>query len=77
LSAQVADVGENESVVEVHETEGDELKTAFNTKFLMDMINSMDGDEVLFESNGITAPGVFKDKDDKDFLHIIMPMRLD
>jgi len=77
LSAQVADVGENESTVEVHDAEGDTLRTAFNTKFLSDMIGVVNGDEVLFESNGVTAPGVFKDKDDKEFLHIIMPMRLD
>ncbi len=77
LSAQVADVGENESTVEVFDTEGDKMKTAFNTRFLLDMIGIMEGDEILFESNGVTAPGVFKDKDDEDFLHIIMPMRTD
>lgn len=77
LSAHVADVGENESTVEVHDAEGDVFKTAFNTKFLSDMINAMNGEEIMFESNGTTAPGVFKDKDDKEFLHIIMPMRLD
>jgi len=77
LSAQVADVGENESTVEVHDVKGEILKTSFNTRFLADMINSLDGEEIIFESNGVTAPGVFKDKDDKNFLHIIMPMRLD
>lgn len=77
LSAQVADVGENESSVEVHTVEGDNLKTAFNTRFLADMIGAIEGEEIVFESNGVTAPGVFRDKDDKTFLHIIMPMRLD
>lgn len=77
LSAQVADVGENESSIEVHEVEGDSMKTAFNTRFLSDMVNAIEGEEILFESNGVTAPGVFRDKDDKDFLHIIMPMRID
>lgn len=78
LSAQVADVGENESIVEVHDAEfEEELKTGYNISFLNDMINIMEGDEISFETNGVTAPGVFKDKEDKDFLHIIMPMRLD
>ncbi len=77
FSAQVADVGENESTVEIHEIDGGKLKTGFNIGFLNDMINAVEGDEINFESNGVTAPGVFKDKDDKDFLHIIMPMRLD
>lgn len=77
LSAQVADVGENESTVEVHDIEGDAFKTGFNVGFLSDMIGSIDGDEIEFESNGVTAPGVFKDTGDKNYLHIIMPMRLD
>ncbi|MBN2016453.1 DNA polymerase III subunit beta [Candidatus Dojkabacteria bacterium] len=77
LSAQVADVGENESIVEVHDVEGDSLKTGYNVGFLSEMINAIEGEEVLFETNGVTAPGVFKDSEDKDFLHIIMPMRLD
>ncbi len=77
LSAQVADVGENESNVEVYDVQGENLKTAFNTSFLNDVISVIEGEEIIFETNGATAPGVFKDKDDKDLLHIIMPMRLD
>jgi DNA polymerase-3 subunit beta len=77
LSAQVADVGENESTVEVHDVEGDDLKTGFNVGFLNEMLTAFEGEEIEFESNGVTAPGVFKDSEDKDYLHIIMPMRLD
>ena len=77
LSAQVADVGENESSVEIHDVQGSKLKTGYNIRFLQDMINAIEGEEIAFETNGVTAPGVFRDKDDKDFLHVIMPMRLD
>jgi len=77
LSAQVADIGENESSVDVHDVAGENMKTAFNTKFLSDMVNVIEGEEISFESNGVTAPGVFLDKKDKDFLHIIMPMRIE
>lgn len=77
MSAHVADVGENESTVEIHDTAGDGFKTAFNTRFLLDFVNAVSGEEIVFESNGITAPGVFKDKEEKDLLHIIMPMRLE
>jgi DNA polymerase-3 subunit beta len=77
LSAQVADVGENESSLEILDVKGADLKTGYNIKFLMDMLNAIDGEDVYFEANGVTAPGVFKDAEDKDFLHIVMPMRLD
>lgn len=77
LSANVVDVGNNESSVQISKTEGESLDTAYNAKFLMDMINSMKSDEIVYETSGITAPGVFKDKKDKSYLHIIMPMRIE
>lgn len=77
LLATVVDVGNNESKVAIKSPEGEKLETAYNIKFMMDMINAIGGDEIIYETEGITAPGVFKDKEDPDFLHIIMPMRLD
>ncbi len=77
LSAGVVDIGSNQSDIKVTKVEGEEVETAFNIKFLQDMLNSITGDEILFESNGTASPGVFKDKDDENFLHIIMPMKLD
>lgn len=75
--SNVVDIGNNESKLTVLRPKGDRLETAYNIKFLQDMLNSVDGDEILYESEGITSPGVFKDKKDPDYLHIIMPMRLD
>lgn len=77
LSAVVVDVGNNESSIDISAPVGEKLETSFNAKFMQDMLNSMDSDEIVFESNGITAPGVFKDKKNEGYLHIIMPMRLD
>jgi len=77
LAANVVDVGSNESKIKVSEVEGDELETGFNVKFLQDMAGSISSKEIKFQSNGPTAPGVFLDTKDKDFLHVVMPMRLD
>jgi DNA polymerase-3 subunit beta len=77
LSAKVEDMGNNESQAELIETTGESFETAFNGKFLSDMLSSMQGDTISFEANGITAPGVFKDSEDEDYLHIIMPMRIE
>lgn len=77
LSAKVQDIGNNESKAEVDEVEGENFETAFNGKFLNDFLGAISGDTVVFESNGITAPGVFKDSGDEEFLHIIMPMRIE
>jgi DNA polymerase-3 subunit beta len=77
LSAKVQDIGNNESQAVLEEVEGEDYETAFNAKFLNDMLNAISGKTIIFESNGITAPGVFKDSKDKDYLHIIMPMRIE
>jgi len=77
LAASVVDVGQNESTASLVEVEGDKLETAYNAKFLSDMLNAVKGEEIIFETNGVTAPGVFKDKEDPEFLHIIMPMRIE
>lgn len=77
LSASVVDVGKNKSQLSVNELLGDDLETAYNIRFLTDMTNAIKSTTIHFESNGSVAPGVFLNPEDKDFIHIIMPMRLD
>lgn len=77
LEASVIDVGNNDSSVDISKVEGETFKTAYNVKFINDMLGTISGDEVVYETNGATSPGVFKDKDDKNYIHIIMPMRLE
>lgn len=57
-------------------TEGEETIIAFNCRFLKDMLSAVKSDEVVFELNGSTSPGVFKDPKDDSFLHLIMPIRI-
>jgi DNA polymerase-3 subunit beta len=76
LSTRVADVGNSQSSAEVKEIDGDDYETAYNARYLLEMINSMDGDDITFETNGVASPGVFKDSQDEDYLHIVMPMRM-
>jgi DNA polymerase III sliding clamp (beta) subunit (PCNA family) len=41
------------------------------------MVGSMVSEEIIFESNGPTAPGLFRDPKDSEYMHVIMPMRLE
>lgn len=77
LSTSVIDIGNNESEIKIKEIEGDDFETAFNVKFLQDMVNTISGDILIFQTNGPTAPGVFIDPKDKDFIHVVMPMRVE
>ncbi len=76
VSASLAEVGENESSFDA-KIEGEPLRIGFSGKFLTDMLSCMSGDTIIFEGSNATAPGVFRSKGDDNYLHIIMPMRID
>lgn len=77
LYTKVVDVGNNESSLNLKDLEGSDFETAFNVKFLSDMISTIEAEEFFFETNGSMAPGVFLDPKDSDFVHVVMPMRVE
>jgi DNA polymerase-3 subunit beta len=69
--------GEEENVAFQEITlEGEEHKVAFNFKFLLDFLNHVDDEKIIIELLRSNAPVVFKSEKNKDFLHIIMPVRI-
>ncbi len=56
--------------------EGEPQKIAFNYKFLLDFLNHTEGESIEIEILRPDAPVVFKTEGEKDFLHIIMPVRI-
>ncbi len=52
------------------------LTIAFNYRFLEDFLNSVKSDDIQIELSGSNSPGVFTDPNDSDFLHLIMPVRM-
>lgn len=75
VSAKTAAVGENTVEVEAA-LDGEENEIAFNARYLLDALQGIEGQELLFEMTGPLNPGVFKIKGDDSFLHLIMPIRL-
>lgn len=75
MSANSPQVGENTSEIEV-KTDGEEGEIAFNFRFLLDLLNAVKDEEIIFEMSGPLNPGVFKSASDDSFLHIIMPVRV-
>lgn len=55
---------------------GIEFVSAFNYKFLEDFLHSVTGEEVLIEFTTPDKAGVFKDTLDPDYLHLIMPVKI-
>ncbi|BCX13648.1 MAG: DNA polymerase III subunit beta [Candidatus Dojkabacteria bacterium] len=76
LIANVAEVGNNVTTVAIQKAEGpSDLNTAYNLRYLQDLVNHVTGKFIIFESKGALAASVFKDTADKNFLHLIMPLR--
>lgn len=76
LSANSPQVGEDKDFIEA-KTEGEDMETAFNYRFLLDLLTNFPDKEVVFESSGQLSPGVFKSTTpSSSFLHLIMPVRV-
>lgn len=52
------------------------LTIAFNYRFLEDFLNAVKGEDVQIELIDANSPGVFTDPKNSDFLHLIMPVRM-
>lgn len=73
--ATSSQVGSNEAQTEIELTgRGGEI--AFNYRYLLEMLTSVDGEDVDFEMIESLNPGRLSLPDDKDYFHIIMPVRL-
>ncbi len=75
MSANSPQVGENTNCLEI-KLEGEKVEIAFNFRFLQGFLNAISAQEIIIETNGSLSPGVFRESGNNDFLHIIMPVRL-
>lgn len=56
--------------------EGEDQRVAFNYRFLIDLLNHLDTKKVIIELLRSDAPAVFKTEKNPNYLHIIMPVRI-
>lgn len=75
ISSNSPQSGENKINLEV-KNEGDGGEIAFNARYLIDFLNVVKSDLIEFQMSDALSPGVFSPADDKSFLHVIMPIRL-
>jgi len=67
--------GQNEAFQEA-KLEGDEQTVAFNFKFLLEFLNNSGAKQITVEILRPDAPVVFRVDNQKNFIHIIMPIRI-
>ena len=79
LSAESQSSGSQETKVDakvVGPVDKKGFKIAFNYRFLEDFLSVVKDDEVQIELSATNAPGIFRDPKDPDYLHLIMPVKL-
>jgi len=75
VSSNNPQMGENKITLEI-KNEGEGGSIAFNSRYLLDFLNSVKSDLITFEMTTSLNPGIFKPANDKSYLHVIMPIRI-
>ncbi len=75
LGANTPEIGENETKISAR-IEGEGLNVAFNNRYLSDCLSNITDTEIIFQASGELSPGLFTSSKDENFLHIIMPVRV-
>jgi DNA polymerase-3 subunit beta len=75
ISTPATQVGEEEGELPIS-LDGDPGKIALNSEFVLDILGNLGEDQVELGINDSTSPAVFKPVGKDDFVHIIMPLKL-
>jgi DNA polymerase III subunit beta len=75
VSTDETRVGEEKAEMDV-KINGENNKIALNAQYLLDVLNCIQGDKVLLEVEDKLSPAVVKSAKDKDYVYIIMPLKI-
>jgi DNA polymerase III subunit beta len=77
ITSQSADIGDAKVVIPV-DYNGSSVTIGFNAQYLLDFLNNLNAEEILFEFKDEQSPALMKPaKDDGyDYKYVVMPMRL-
>ena len=64
--------GENDSIIDTKVDKPGRVN--FNSRFLLDALNSLSSKEIEFEFSGHITPTVLRNKKDNKYTHIVMPL---
>ncbi|MDD3013808.1 MAG: DNA polymerase III subunit beta [Candidatus Gastranaerophilales bacterium] len=75
LMAETPDLGDSSDQIDI-EYQGDELKIAFNYKYILDVLNVLDSDNIKIELSGSLSATLIKPDSEEDYLYLIMPVQI-
>jgi len=73
VTARAEEVGNNEGEIDAL-VSGEEAKIAFNSRYLIEVLNVLRTDRVAAETTSPSSPGVIRPIGDDRYVHVVMPM---
>lgn len=74
IRSVASQLGENTATATTTKVKGSGSIT-LNSRYLLDALNAMNGDEVIFGFNGKLEPTLLQDPENNDYRHVIMPLK--
>jgi DNA polymerase III subunit beta len=75
ITSNNPELGDAKEEIEIRYKGGD-LKIGFNARYMLDVLNSFDDDEVDIELNDQLSPGILRPHNDSSYTCVVMPMRI-
>ncbi len=75
ISSQSPELGDALEELSV-DYQGEDLRIGFNSRYLIDAVSSMEGEQVLLELRGKQNPGVIRSSQGANHTSVVMPMRI-
>ncbi len=75
IASNNPDLGDAKEEIEVG-YEGKDIKIGFNAKYITDVLQAINDEEIDFEFNDHSSPGIMRPHNDKNYTCVVMPMRI-
>ena len=75
LSVESQSKGSANEMIDVNYS-GDKVDIGFNSKYIIDICNEVDGDEISISLFDSISPAIILDKTDENLFFVLMPMRI-
>jgi DNA polymerase-3 subunit beta len=75
ISSSNPEMGDAKEEIELN-YDGPELKVGFNSKYITDVLNSIQDPEIEFHLNDQLSPSLIKPHKDPNYTCVVMPMRM-
>lgn len=75
LSSQSPELGEAQEEIAI-DYQGETMRIGFNSRYLIDAVSSIEGDNVVLELKGKQNPGVIRSCTGDNHTSVVMPMRI-